>query len=207
MTEPLYTPLQEALELAVVPSITIQCCEQPQPEGLGDAILQAEALVSNESFAVLLPDDIVRERIGRTVYPRELRRMMESFRHLEHPHLVAVTPVSKSKRAHCGVAKLAAKEVMPRIRPMMQLIEKPSAKHPISRSPRAMGIVGRYLLQPSIFPALHKLRDKKKLPLHLTDALEQLRQAGEHIYAFELEAKREDVGEILGQAGELIGDS
>jgi len=34
-----------------------------------------------------------------------------------------------------------------------------------------------------------------------------LREAGDNIYAFELEATRQDIGEVLGQASELIRDS
>jgi UTP--glucose-1-phosphate uridylyltransferase len=205
MTEPLYTPLQEALALAVVPSLTLHCCEQAKPEGLGDALLQAEALIDNKPFAVLLPDDIVRARIGRTVYARELRRMMEALRPLEGAHLVSVTTVPRSKMSYCGVAKVATHEVMPRVHPIVQLIEKPEMTHPICRSTQAFGIVGRYLLQPSIFGPLRALRASGQRPVHLTDALEHLRQAGEGVYAFELEATRHDVGEVLGQADALLG--
>lgn len=206
MSEPLYTPLQEALALAVIPSITLRCCEQAQPDGLGDALLQAEALINNEPFVVLLPDDIVRARIGRTVYPQEIRRMMEALHRLGRAHLVTVTAVPKSKMPHCGVAQVATQEMMPKLHPIVQLIEKPHPTHPICRSTRAFGIVGRYLLHPSIFDPLRALQASGQRPVHLTDAIERLRQMGEGVYAFELEATRQDVGAVLGQADELIGN-
>src|SRR5262249_42134001 len=90
MIESLYTPLKDALDLAVAPSIKLQCAQQSSPDGLGDAILQAEEFVGEDPFAVLLPDDVVRERIGRAAYPRELRRMMDTFSQQECAHLVTV---------------------------------------------------------------------------------------------------------------------
>jgi len=108
---------------------------------------------------------------------------------------------------HCGVVEVDAKEIMPNILPIRQLVEKPEPTHPICRSTRAVGIVGRYLLPPDIFRLLHELRDNGHRPVQLTDALERLRQAGRSIYAFRLEAIRQDIGEVLGQASELIGDA
>jgi UTP--glucose-1-phosphate uridylyltransferase len=207
MIDSLYTPLKEALELAVAPSIKLQFAEQARPEGLGDAILQAEELVGKEPFAVLLPDDVVQERIGRTAYPRELRRMMEAFSQLDGAYLVAVAPVPKSKLPQYGVAKVGSKEVIPNILPIIQLIEKPIPSHPIFHSTRTFGIVGRYLLRPDIFRPLRELREKGIRPVQLTVALEHLRQTGQSIYAFGLKAARQDIGEVLGQASELIGAS
>lgn len=203
----LYTPLKEALSLAVVPPITLLYEEQAKPEGLGDAILQAKDFIGNDPFAVLLPDDVVRDRIGRTAHPRELRRMMDTSRQLKGGNIVAVGPVPRSKMSRCGVAQVDAKEVAPKIRPILKLVEKPRPGDKICEAPRVFGIVGRYLLQPSVFGPLHELRRKGQSPAHLTDALEQLRQAGRGIYAFDLEAKREDLGGVIDQASELIRDS
>jgi UTP--glucose-1-phosphate uridylyltransferase len=207
MEEALYMPLVAALELAVVPPLTLRFCEQARADGLGDALLQAEAVVGNAPFAVLLPDDIVRERVGRTVFPRELRRMIEASQQLEHAHLVAVTRVPKSKMPHCGVVRVAVRELLPTIRPVLQLVEKPELTHPICRTPRAFGIVGRYVLHPSIFGPLRALRDQGQRPIHLTDALGHLRRAGEGVYACELGATRQDIGEVLEQASGLLRET
>lgn len=210
--EPLYTPLKEALNLAIVPSIKLHYCEQAKSEGLGDAILQAKELVGEEPFVVLLPDDVVRERVGH--YSRELHRMVEAFKQLNNAYLVMVAPVPKTKMPYCGVAQVGTQEIVSRIRPIVKLVEKPRSGDEICEAPQVFGIVGRYLLQPDIFGPLRELRklreksgEKEKPPVHLTEALDHLRQEGHNIYAFELEATRQDVGEVLGQASELIGDS
>jgi UTP-glucose-1-phosphate uridylyltransferase len=90
---------------------------------------------------------------------------------------------------------------------VLQLIEKPEPTHAISHSAHAKGIVGRYLLQPAIFDALRELKGREEYPLHLTAALELLREAGQRVYAFELRADRQDIGEVLGQANEVMGAS
>jgi UTP--glucose-1-phosphate uridylyltransferase len=203
----LYTPLKEAMELAVIPSVKVYYALQVKTDGLGDAVLQAEAVVGEGPFAVLLPDDVVRERLSRAASPRELRRMMEAFGQISHAPLLAVGPVPKSKLSHCGVARVAAKEVIAGVRPITQLVEKPDLTDPICRGPRAVGIIGRYLLPPAIFRLLRELKAKGRRPVELTEALERLRRQGQNVYAFELEATRQDVGEVLGHARELIGDA
>jgi UTP--glucose-1-phosphate uridylyltransferase len=207
MAESLFAPLKEALELAIVPAIKIQSAVQAIPEGLGDAILQAEKLVGEEPFAVLLPDDVVQEQTDRPAHPRELCRMMRAFSQLDDAYLVAVASVPKSKMPQYGVVRVGAKEVMPDLLPVVQLVEKPAQSHAILRSVRILGIVGRYLLRPDIFHPLRELREKGGRPVQLTTALEMLRRAGQSVYAFELRAGRQDVGEMIGQASELIRDS
>jgi len=207
MKDFLFSPLKEALELAVAPAIKLQSAEQAKAEGLGDAILQAEEFVGQRPFAVLLPDDVVQERIGRTAYARELRRMMEASSQLDGAYLVAVASVPKTKMPQCGVAKLGAKEIPPDIHPILQLIEKPDPSHHILQSSRTYGIVGRYLLRPDIFDPLRELKKKRLRPMQLTTALEQVRQEGKGVYAFELKAARQDIGKVLDQASGLIGPS
>jgi UTP--glucose-1-phosphate uridylyltransferase len=147
----------------------------------------------------------MRTRTGRTAYAPELRRMMDVFRQLQSPHLVSVTRILKSRMSQYGVVRTAARESLPAVHPIMQLVERPPATHAICRATHAFGIVGRYLLQPSIFGPLRELRESGQRPVHLTDALERLRRTGHKVYACELAAARQDVGEIFGQAGDLIG--
>jgi len=201
----LHAPLKEALAMSVAPAINLECARQPEPVGLGDAVLLAEEFVGKEPFAVLLPDDEVRGRAGRTPYPQTLRLMMEAFVRLEGAHLLAVASVKKSKKTRCGVAKLGKDEVHPEILPILQLVEKPRKSHPLVRSRSTYGVVGRYLLQPTVFAALRKLKSDGPAKLELTDALEALRRGGEPIYAIEPGGKRSDVGEALTRAGELLG--
>lgn len=146
MREFIYAPLKEALGLAFIPSVDLHYAEQPQPAGLGDAIPQTEKLVGKDPFAVLLSGDVVRERIGRTAYPREPLRQMEDAQ------VAAAASVPKSKLYRYVVAKVGSKENIPNILPITQLIEKTVSSHPIFRSTRTFSIVGRYLFHPDIPP-------------------------------------------------------
>ncbi len=205
--ERLFDPIKEALSIAIAPALKLHAVEQPVPLGLGDAILQAESFVDGRPFAVLLPDDVVQPRIGRSTSSQELSRMMQSASHLNGASLLAVAQVTKSKMSQCGVARLAPKEALPDVYPIQQLIERPDSSHAIFRSNRAFGIVGRYLLQPDVFPKLRKLKAKNVSPLHLTDALDELRQQGQALFAIELKGARQDIGEVIDQAKDLIGTS
>jgi UTP--glucose-1-phosphate uridylyltransferase len=204
--EPLYRPLNDALNISVIPSIKLHYCVQAEPQGLGDAILRAEELVGQSPFAVLLPDDLVRERAGQTVTHRELRTMMEAFKKLNSAHLVAVTHVARSKMSQYGIARAGSIESAPNIRPVSKLIEKPASTNSIFRSPNAFGVVGRYLLQPDIFRSLREQKEEGSENLELTDALDRLRKQGQKVYAFEIDAVRQDIGEVVGQASKLIGN-
>jgi len=44
-------------------------------------------------------------------------------------------------------------------------------------------------------------------PVHLTEALDHLRRAGEGVYAFELEGKREDLGEMFVEVHARLGEA
>ena len=203
--EPLFVPLKEALDLAVVPAVRLRCCEQPKPAGLGDAILHAEDFVEKGPLAVLLPDDAVRERAGRPL-GRELRRMIAALKDLAHASLVAVCSVPKTRLAHGGAARLSPKEIRPRVFPILELAEKPGPEAPISNARNVFGIVGRYLFQPAIFDALRDLDGRAIRPLELTDAAAALLSGGARVHAYEMEAKRRDIGTVLDEASGLIGN-
>jgi UTP--glucose-1-phosphate uridylyltransferase len=202
--EYLFTPLKEAFGVGAAPAVRLESCEQAHPEGLGDAILRAKSTLSGGPFAVLLPDDVVRERAGRIVN-RDLRRMIEVLRAHPEANLVAVTAVGKTRLSSGGAAKLAGKEMTSNVYPILQLVEKPDPAEPICSARNVFGIVGRYVLQPAVFGALEELKGQGKRPLELTDAVEALRDTGAAVYAYDMEGKRRDVGAVLGEAEELIG--
>ncbi len=203
----LYEPLKAALEIAVVPSIQLRYVEQARPMGLGDAILQAESLVGMSPFAVLLPDDVVLKRAGRLTSAQTLSLMMDAFSQLSllsGGFLIAVSQVPKHKMPSCGIVELGSDQCLPNVRSIKRLAEKPALSDPICRKQNVQGIVGRYLLHPSVFSALRESSGAESRSLELTDALERLRQEGQPIYAIETAAPRQDVGAVLEQAVELF---
>ncbi len=203
-SESLYEPLNQAVQLSIVPPITLLCVEQPDPMGLGDAVLQTRSQVSNQIFAVLLPDDIVEYPVGRH-FERELRRMIQVHQELGAGHILAVTRVLKSKMARCGIVRIqqdGARHIVGA--KVTQLTEKPAPEDPICMQENVLGIVGRYLLDPSIFSALAELKDGGRRPIELTDAIELQRKVGILVYALAIHAKRTDVGGAVSEAGTLL---
>jgi UTP--glucose-1-phosphate uridylyltransferase len=197
-------PLKDALDLLAARSVGIRFCVQARSEGLGDAILHAESVAGTEPFAVILPDDVVGDRSRRTTHLRELRHMTETFRELQQSHVLAVTTVSKTKMSRCGVAELPAQEVLPGVRPVNRLLEKPARISAPRGDNRLVGIAGRYVLHSEVFDALRMLKKSRQRPVELTHALEELRRAGRPVYAYEIGARRHDLGEAVGLTVQLF---
>jgi dTDP-glucose pyrophosphorylase len=170
-----YTPLKEAFEFSIAPRLRLEYSVQPQPEGLGDAVLHAEESIGKDSFAVLLPDELLHQGAKRPDRSGELRSMMSAFDKLPGGNLIAVKSIPKSKMQRSGIARLG-EECASRIFRVDELAEKPSSGSLISQSANAFGIVGRYLLRPDIFHALRELKLRGDRPLQLTAALDLIRR-------------------------------
>jgi len=198
-----YAPLREALDVSIAPSVKLEYALQPRPEGLGDAVLQAEKFVGDHPFALILPDELLDERSGKEENSHVLRSMMMAFSELPDGSLVAVKSVPKSKMQRYGVARVG-EQYQPGVFRIEELEEKPVPGSLISHSANAFGIVGRYLLRSDVFPALRRLKISGVRPLQLTSALELIRQKGKSIYAYDLKVGRQDIGEVLGKASNLF---
>ncbi len=203
--EALYRPLQTALDLAVAPRFSLDFRVQSAPLGLGDAVLQAASWVGQDPFLVLLPDEMLDRRRSQEM-PRELQHMSLAFKQLQQTPLIAVEPAPKWRLPQGGVVRLESQEIMPRVFAVEELMEKPAPHHPISVTATSRSIVGRYFLSPEIFKALEQLKQKGSRPLELTEALEYLRRQGTAVYAYELKTSRRDLGGVIEQAGDLIGE-
>jgi UTP--glucose-1-phosphate uridylyltransferase len=203
--EALYRPLQTALDLAVAPRFSLDFLIQSAPLGLGDAVLQAASWVGQEPFLVLLPDEMLDRRRSQEM-PRELQHMSLAFKQLDQAPLIAVEPVPKWRLLQGGVVRMAPEEIISRVFAVKELMEKPAPHHPISVTATSRSIVGRYFLPPEIFKTLEQLKQKGSRPLELTEALEHLRRQGTKVFAYELKTSRRNLGGVIEQAGDLIGE-
>jgi UTP--glucose-1-phosphate uridylyltransferase len=161
--------------------------------------------VGKQPFAVLLPDDVINSNTARSTTTQQLRFMIDAFQKVPGSNLVAVTPVSKRKMAKYGVAEIGEGPAIDGSLTIRKLIEKPDQTHSIISSPNALGIVGRYLLQPEVFDVLRNLRKQRPASLELTAALEVIREKDGGTRAFPLRGARRDVGEMFEQATEALG--
>jgi UTP--glucose-1-phosphate uridylyltransferase len=175
-------------ELAQIKTVSelasLSYVRQKEPRGLGHAILCARSLVGEEPFAVFLCDDVVASETPC------IRQLLDVFERYGGP-TIAVERVPRERIHQYGV--VAARLVDANVYEILDLVEKPKA----SEAPSDLGIVGRYVLTPDIFPFLAETREDARGEIQLTDALRALR-AQRPMYAVAFEGKRYDTGDKLG---------
>ena len=135
---------------------------QGQPLGLGHAVLQAERHVGGEAFALLLGDDLVDVR--DPILPRML-----DVRARYGGSVVALMEVPADEITGHGCAAARAWLEQDVIE-LADLVEKPA----VDEAPSNLAIIGRYVLDPEVFPILRRTPPGRGGMVQLTDALRTL---------------------------------
>ena len=169
----------------------IRFVTQDKPLGLGHAVLVAKSLVGHEPFAIMLPDDIVRNDTG------VLSQMLNTGEEVSGG-VLAVEQVLWEEVGKYGV--IDPHQLSEKYYQVKHLIEKPD----ISNAPSNLAIVGRYILSPNVFDSLECTVPGAKGEIQLTDALSQLLEYQE-IYAYEFEGYRYDCGTPIGLLKASLG--
>ncbi len=180
----------QADELALVRDVTelatIHSVRQHEPLGLGHAVLMGAGHVrADESFAVLLGDDIVDPGA------RFLERMIEAHERTGRP-VIALMEVPHAEVHRYGVVEVAPGDEEGEYL-VSGLVEKP----PADEAPSNLIIVGRYVLPGSIFDVLRATPPGRGGEIQLTDGLQAM-AADEPIVGIRLDARRHDTGDKLG---------
>jgi UTP--glucose-1-phosphate uridylyltransferase len=197
-----YEPLREATEFSVVPRIELLLAIQHSPQGLGHAILQAEEAIAGRPFAVLLPDDVMPVPRRSAMKP-ELDRLLDAVRQLPEAYFVATASIPRMRMQDSGLVRLSPEPVVSGFHRVLELVEKAGHENPIYEADAVASVIGRYILQPTVFAALRQLSEKG-LRLELTDALELLRSDGAIVYAVPLRSQRVDFGRMITSAGAAV---
>jgi UTP--glucose-1-phosphate uridylyltransferase len=175
-------------ELAEVQRISgmgnIHYVRQRYPLGLGHAVGCARAFVGDAPFAVLLGDDIVRGPVPC------LKQLLEQHAKLG-ASVVALEEVPLEEVSKYGVIR--GRAVGPRLFAVEDLVEKP----PVDQAPSRMAVMGRYILDPRIFPLIEQTQPGAGGEIQLTDALRLLVRE-QPLYGYRFEGRRYDVGHCLG---------
>ncbi len=174
--------LQEMRELSSL--VNICYIRQKEQLGLGHAILTAKAVIGDEPFAVLLPDDIIDSKVPI------LKQMVEVYEQYK-TNVIAVETVSSQDTTKYGI--IEPREISRHIYEVLSLAEKPEP----AQAPSNLGVVGRYILMPQIFDVLEVTPPDKNQEIQLTDAL-QLLLKQQAIYAYKFDGVRYDAGTPLG---------
>ncbi len=152
--------------------------------GLGHAVLCAEKLVGDSPFAVILADDLL-------YAPQPVTKQLVGVFNHYHSSVVGVETIERAQSASYGVVdgRLWGDNVIK----LSDIVEKPAP----ADAPSNFGVVGRYVLMPTIFERIRALRPGAGGELQLTDALQSL-LAEEQVLAYRYAGERFDCGSKLG---------
>ncbi len=159
---------------------------QPEPLGLGHAVLMAKEIVGNEPFAVILPDDIVDADIAC------MRQMVEAFNETGCSILGSEVVEGDAISAY-GCLDCTPLASNPRLLEVKNMVEKPAP----GTQPSQNAIIGRYILTPRIFEMIENITPGAGGELQLTDAIKALLQH-EKVYGYSYIGKRHDAGDKQG---------
>ena len=159
---------------------------QAEALGLGHAVLCAKAVVGDEPFAVMLPDDLIWNRSGDGAL-----KQMADLAERTGGSVVAVEDVPRTQTGSYGVVD--APEFSGRHGRIRGLVEKPAP----AEAPSTLAVVGRYVLDSRIFDLLETTPPGKGGEIQLTDAIAQL-AAEREVSAYRFEGTRFDCGNHLG---------
>jgi len=159
---------------------------QPEPRGLGDALLCAEGLTGDGPFAVALGDAILGTRDAPDVVGRLARALDEH----EAACAVAVRRVPREQTGRYGIVGTAPNDDGDSAR-VTSIVEKPAP----GRAPSTLAVAARYVMTPAIYDALRNTAPGDSGELELTDAIAWLVAAGEPVVAVDVgDVERHDVG-------------
>jgi len=163
---------------------TYTSVRQPEPLGLGHAVLCAKELVRDEPFIVMLGDDLVAPETPC------LSRMIEI--HEKYGGSVLSLFVAPPEQIP-SFGIVAAQELDTDVVKVTYLVEKP----PLEEAPSNLAVAGRYILTPDIFSLLEKTPPGRGGEIQITDAIEMQAQAG-RCYGLKFSGIRYDTGTPLG---------
>ena len=155
---------------------------QQEPAGLGHAVWCARHLVGNEPVAVILADDLIKGS-------NTIKEMISNY---SSGNMLAIMDVNNQDVSSYGIIS-PGKTLKNNITEILDLIEKPS----IDKAPSNMAVVGRYIIEPSVFKELEKQNRGTSNEIQLTDAIAN-RIGKSHCYGYKFTNDRFDCGSKLG---------
>lgn len=179
------TELLEIVQNILPDRVNCIFLRQAEALGLGHAVLCAKPVVGREPFAIILADDLI-----HTDGPGVCEQMAEVHTRTG-ASILSVQEVPPGETDKYGIVET---ERLPdgNLR-ITSIVEKPAPKD----APSNLAVVGRYLLNPSIFDKLEQTQPGAGGEIQLTDAIAALLQQ-ELVIAHPFAGKRYDCGSKLG---------
>lgn len=173
----------------ILPSnVSVVSVRQPQPLGLGHAVLCAKSVVGDEDFAVLLPDVLVKENSAEN----DLARMIQRFNSSKASQIM-VEAVPDHLVDQYGIVDVEASPEEGESVVMQGIVEKPA----VGSAPSNLSVVGRYVLPAKIMQLLEQTPKGAGNEIQLTDAIAALQKL-ESVEAYRMKGQTFDCGSKIG---------
>ncbi len=158
---------------------------QPEPLGLGHAVLCARPVVGDEPFGVILADDLI--------YAQQpaLGQLIGARSEMGGGSVLAVQNVEPKETNKYGI--VGVDDELKQTSCVRTMVEKPA----LEAAPSTLAVIGRYVLEPEIFTALEHVDRGVGGEIQLTDAIASLLGEGK-TYAHRFEGRRFDCGSKQG---------
>lgn len=172
------------LDAMKVPPGSIATVRQQVPLGLGHAIWCARAFISDDPFAILLPDDLV---LSETPC---LKQLADAYVETGG-NVVAVTEVPHDQTNKYGILRVGKDDG--HLVEVLGLVEKPK---PVD-APSNLSVIGRYVLLPEVIGHLSQMERGAGNEVQLTDAMAKM--IGQTpFHGLRYEGRRFDCGDKIG---------
>ena len=173
----------------ILPShVSVVSIRQPQPLGLGHAVLCAKDIVGNEAFAVLLPDVLVKNHSTQN----DLSLMIERF-NASNTSQIMVEAVPNHLVDQYGIVDVAQTPDEGESIVMQGIVEKPA----VGTAPSNLSVVGRYVLPAEIMQLLEQTPRGAGNEIQLTDAIAKLQET-QKVEAYRMKGQTFDCGSKIG---------
>ena len=168
--------------------VSVVSVRQPQPLGLGHAVLCAKAVIGDDDFVVLLPDVLVKENSIENDLARMIRRFDTS-----KASQIMVEAVPDHLVDQYGIVDVTQSPAEGESIVMQGIIEKPA----VGTAPSNLSVVGRYVLSAKIMQLLENTPKGAGNEIQLTDAIAALQKI-ENVEAYRMQGQTFDCGSKIG---------
>ena len=116
--------------------VTFIYIRQPEPLGLGHAVLCAQPVVGDEPFAVMLADDLI------DAQQAAIGQLIEARKQVGGGNILAVQDVPKADTKKYGI--VGVEDSLAMTSRVHEMVEKPDPDY----APSTLAVIGRYVLEP-----------------------------------------------------------
>lgn len=171
--------------------VRVSIVHQDDVPGLGRAVWCARHVVGDESFAVMLPDELVADS--------RLLSSLIGAAHATGSGAVGLARMPSERLSSYGVVDVDGPDDGEGPFVVRAMVEKPRPED----APSSLVLTGRYVLTPDIFPEIERLRPSVNGEVQLTEALTV--QASRHPFTgIVLTGPRWDIGTPAGWVNAVV---